>query len=141
LAVLLLGEDQPPCPVLILLAMLAAERDAVTTAARHRENEFDREPRLGAERMVRAELRDLLIGPGVMALRVLGLGLDALGGINLDKGHGVDGASTSTADDARNAAATTWALSATQSDRLAHSATGSLSYRPPPTHESGGRPS
>src|SRR5262249_36589902 len=47
LAVLLLGEDQPS-----ILHMLAAERDAVPPAEGDTEEEFEREPGLGATRVV-----------------------------------------------------------------------------------------
>jgi hypothetical protein len=57
----------------------------------HREDQLKREPRLAAERMMRTELRDLLVSPGRVAFRRFGFRLDAFGRINLDQAHGVDG--------------------------------------------------
>src|SRR6516164_9085860 len=83
--VLLLGVDQPA-----VLHVLATERDAVTATKRDAKQQFEREPRLAADRMTRSELCDLLVGPGRVTIRRLDLDLDVLGRVGLNQMHRLD---------------------------------------------------
>src|SRR5262249_15980620 len=83
LAVLLLHIDQPTIP-----EMLSAKGGGVAAARSNRDHQFECESRHGAERVVRTELRDLEVGPSVVALRFLDLHLNAYARVLVEQSDG-----------------------------------------------------
>src|SRR5262249_48522100 len=62
-----------------------AERNCITASSCDCKQQFEREPGLGAKRMVRTELLNLCVGPSRVAFDPSGLHLDAFGGIGRDQ--------------------------------------------------------